>query len=161
MWQVERQTWLLWQEASFPREWRAVWRTWHWWQQDSSQPKPSTCKPMQPTASTCSHALHRPQHTHAKMNTHIHTLTDKHTETMEWCHTHIYTHTQQTHTEGLTHIEPDTNLVICCYQKKKQKRDDTTGYVSLCAVKTKKERKIETILTSLLFLSVVFSMKDY
>lgn len=31
---------------------------------------------------------------------------------------------------------------------------------SVCS-KTKKDRKIETILTSLLFLSVVFSMKDY
>lgn len=147
MQQVEPQIWLPWQEGSFHQEWRAVWGTWHWWMlgPDSSQPRPLTCKPTRPMASTCSHALHRL----------LHTRTQTHIETLEWHHTH--THTQQTYTKRLTQIEPDTYLVLCCYQKK---RLHNKMHFSVCS-KTKKDRKIQTILTSLLFLGVVFLMKDY
>lgn len=154
-WQVELQTWRRWQEGSFPAGWQDAWGTWHWWTRgrDSSPPKPSTCKPTQPPASTCSRALpnRNLQHTHA------------HTRTQNTCtQTRDYRVMSDKHTEHL-----ETNLVLCCYQNTKRKRKKKKGKqtqtrcVSLCAVKTKKEREIETILTRLLFLSVVFSMKDY
>ncbi len=151
MWQAEPQTWLPWREGSSLREWRAVWGTLHWWTpgRDSSRPRPSTCRPSQPTASTCSRAPHRSQHTTEHMRKHTRT----HIETMEWCHTHTADSHRETYTQRGWH-----KLGALLLPKTKQ--DDNRIRFSVCS-KTKKERKNDTILTSLLFLSVVFSMKDY
>ena len=63
-------------------------------------------------------------------NTNTHTYTHTHTQRLwsDVIHTQIHTHThaQQTHTERRTHKEADTNLVLCCYQKKQKNKSKMT-----------------------------------
>ena len=162
-WQVAPQTWSPWREGSFRREWRAVWGTWHWWTpgRDSSRPRPSTCKPTQPTASTCSRAPHRSQR--AQKHTHLHTnTTHRDYGVMSYTHTHTHTHTADSHRE--TYTQRGWHKLGALLLPKKVTKTKTRWHnriwcFSVCS-KTKKETE-KMILTSLLFFSVVFSMKDY
>lgn len=79
---------------------------------------------------------------------------------MSYTHTHTHTDRKRDlHTKRLTH---KLGALLLPKKKSKNKNKMIQHDMFLCAVKPKKkERKTETILTSLLFLSVVFSMKDY
>lgn len=130
------QTWLEWQAGSFRWAWRAAWGTWLWWTpgQASLRPRPSTCKPTPPAAPTCSRALHRQRREQTwRRHTRTHT---PHRDYGVMSDTH--THTQQTHTERLTHRQADTNLVLCCYQNMTTQHNRI--YSSVCS-KTKKKKK--------------------
>ena len=121
-WQVAPQTWSPWREGSFRREWRAVWGTWHWWTpgRDSSRPRPSTCKPTQPTASTCSRAPHRSQR--AQKHTHLHTnTTHRDYGVMSYTHTHTHTHTHSRLTQRDVHTKRLTQTWCFAATKKSNK----------------------------------------